>query len=447
MRVFLKRLVTGRAPAMALLAATAAGAATGTRYAVDARFAAQPFTMQDMPVVLTGADLYRLAGAVRPAIAGLRVQLNGTERPCQVDERNGTGRPAGTNGILDPDDELSFYLDFEPGKATTLTLSWSDGLAQPEGAGPGAAASAGTGVRTRTETEVPYVELWAETERFRLGMNAEGLDDTTEHRIGNYGRAAFSVLEFEGKRLTDITSAWSNVIPAHPFGYGEAENRWSALQVMERGPVRTLITTECPGHEDGVRAVFTVYGRGPAVDVSYELRYRRLEAEERPQALAFRYPMRLGEKPDANDVLLVPVAGGTHRGRLTAADLTAFYPTHYETPLPEEGWFAWVDVVEHVGLAVFFEDMSAVRERAEWVDSRPVSNPHVRIRTIPGGRPDNTVTWQRRSVHTARVWECRNRLVGLRTDDEAWVRWAYRLWAESLEELADVALPRVIPEP
>ena len=437
----------GRALVAVSLAATVAGAATGRRYAVDVRFSAQASTMQDMPIVLTGEELYRLTGSVRPAVSSIRVQLDGEERPCQIDERNGTGRPAESNGILDHDDEISFYLDFEAGRSTTLTLSWPDTPPQADEAGQAGPVSADSGVRTTVETEVPYVELWAETERFRLGINAEGLADTTEHKIGNYGRASLSVVEFDGKPLTNITSAWSNVIPGHPFGYGSGEHRWSALQIVGRGPVRTLIATQCPEYEQGVRAVFAVYGRGPAIDVSYELQYERLEAEKRPQALAFRYPVRLGGKPDTNDVLLVPLAGRTHKERLTTADLGAFYPTYYETPLPDEGWFAWVDVVEQVGLAVFFEKMPAIRDRAEWFDSRPVRNPHVRIRTVPGGSPENTVTWHRRSTHTARDWACRNRLLGLRTGDEARIRRAYRLWAESLDHLAEVSPPRVVPGP
>lgn len=425
-----------------LTVAAVTALAAGSRYAADIRFAPQPAALRDMPLVMTGADLYRLTGAARPAVASLRVRLNGEERACQVDERNASGQYAKSNGVLDDDDEIVFYLDFESNQPATLTISWSTDAPPPDTTGNGPAAEPNL-VSLTPDTKTSYVELWAETETFRIGFNAHGLDDPTLHKIGNYGRAACAVLEFRGKRLTDITSAWANVIPAHPFGYGEGPHHWTPLATAKRGPVRTLLTTRRTDYEQGVRAEFAIYGRGPAIDLRYAMQYTRQEPEEKgTQQLAFRYPMRLGDRADTGDVMLVPLAGRIHEYRLTEEDLQAFYPTRYETPLPDEGWFAWVDTAEEVGLAVFFEKMPAIRDRAEWVDSRPTVNPHVRIRTIPGGRPENTVTWHRRSIHTARHWSCQNRLVGLRSADPNWLHFAYRLWGEPLERLADVSLPR-----
>jgi len=407
------------------------------RYAAQLRFAPRACQTDAMPAVLTGEELYRLTGAARPAASSMRVLLNGEERPCQVDERNGTGRYSEPNGIVDHDDEIVFYVEFERDAPTTVVISWAsapEAAAEPR-------ADAGRVKITRDE-KTPYVDLWAETEQFRLGLNATGLEDSTEHNIANYGRAAFSVLVFDGKPLTAITSAWSNVLPIHPFGYGAGKHRWQELKVVKQGPIRTLITTECPGYELGVRAEFAIYNRGPAIDLSYSMQYHQQEPEKRPLVLSFGYPLRLGRKGDVNDLLMVPVAGRVHKRRLTAEDLDGFYPTYYQTPLPQEGWFAWVDTVEEVGLAVFYEKMAAIRDRAEWVDSRPVSNPDVRIRTTPSGRPENYVRWHRRSVHTSRTWRCQNRFVGLKDANEARLRLAYDLWAKPLEELADVSLPK-----
>ena len=129
----------------------------------------------------------------------------------QQDERDRDGEYGESDGVLDDNDEVTFYLDFEPNRPATLTLLWST-AAVPGGAPDNSAAAAPNPVRLTPDTETPYVELWAETDAFRIGLNAEGLDDTKLHQIGNYGRAAFSVVEFRGKRLTDITSAWSNVV-------------------------------------------------------------------------------------------------------------------------------------------------------------------------------------------------------------------------------------------
>ena len=429
-----------RRQGLALLLLAAAVRPVGAeRHAVQLRFAPRPCQMHSMPVVLTGEELYRLTGAVRPAASSMRVLLNGEEQPCQVDERNGSGLYTESNGVVDHGDEIAFYVDFEKDAPTTIVISWSS---TPETlAGP--PAEAGQVTITKDE-KTPYVDLWAETEQFRLGLNATGLDDPTAHNIANYGRAAFSVLAFNGKPLTAITSAWSNVLPIHPFGYGAGKLRWRELEVVKQGPVRTLITTECPDHEQGVRAEFAIYNRGPAVDLSYSMRYVRPEPEKRPLVLSFGYPLRLGRKGDVNDLLMVPVAGRVHKHRLTEEDLEAFYPTYYHTPLPQEGWFAWVDTVEQGGLAVFYEKMAAIRDRAAWVDSRPVRNPDVRIRTTPSGQPENYVRWHRRSVHTARTWICQNRFVGLEDANEARLRLAYDLWAKPLDELADISLPRPI---
>ena len=409
------------------------------RYAVEIRFAPRTSQMDAMPVVLTGAELYLLTGAVCPAASSVRVLLNGEEQSCQVDERDESGRYTESNGVVDHNDEIVFYVDFEKEAPTTISISWAstpEAKAEPP-------ADAGQ-VRIAKDEKTPYVDLWAETEQFRLGLNATGLEDPAAHNIANYGRAAFSVLAFNGKPLTAITSAWSNVLPIHPFGYGAGKLRWQELKVVKQGPIRTLITTECPEYEQGVRAEFAIYNRGPAIDLAYSMRYVRQEPEKRPLVLSFGYPLRLGRKGDVNDLLMVPVAGRVHKHRLTMKDLEAFYPTHYQTPLPQEGWFAWVDTAEEVGLAVFYEKMAAIRDRAEWVDSRPVSNPDVRIRTTPSGQPENYVRWHRRSVHTARTWNCQNRFVGLKDADETRLRLAYDLWAKPLDELADVSLPRRI---
>jgi len=439
-----RRTTLARAVALLLLAA-ALPALPGERYAVEVRFPPAPGSLESMPVVLTGAELHRLTGAALPVCSSIEAALNGERRACQVDEKNGTGRWAASNGVLDHDDELAFYTDLVKGEPATLVLAWTEAdgaraTTPPAAAGP---VDPDQTVKITEEHKIPYVELWLETEQFRLGMNAEGADDPEAHDIGNYGRAAFSVVEFRGKSLTAIRSGWANVLPRHAFGYGAGPFRWSKLKVVRRGPVRTIVETERSDYENGVRAEFAVYTRGPAIDLAYSMRYVKLEPEpqRQPQGLGFGYPMRLGAKGDVNDVLLVPVAGRVDKHRLTPENIAAFYPTYYETPLPQEGWFAWADTAENVGLAVFFEAMAPIRDRAAWFDSRPPCNPEVRVRTIPGGAPENSVTWRRRNTHTARSWTTRNRLVALTDDDADRVRLAYRLWALPLEELAEVSLP------
>jgi hypothetical protein len=428
---------------LGLLAAVAAGA---ERYAVVCRFPPAPADAAGMPVVVTGADLRRLTGAVRPAVGSLRVALGDKGVDCQVDERDEGGRYGAGNGVLEAADEVAFLVDFARGQPADLTLSWGDAAEGVPSTAPVAAAPSEP-VRLTRDDKTSHVELWAQTEQFRVGLNAEGIADPAAHDIGNFGRAAFSVVEFRGKPLTDIGSAWSNVLPVHPFGYGEGKHRWQPLAVVKEGPVRTLVTTERSDYEEGVVAEFGIYRRGPALDVGYRFRYTRPSPEEQPHELGFGYPVRLGNRPDTNDLLMVPVAGRVHRHHLAEADLAAFYPTYYETPLPEEGWFAWLDTAERSGLAVFYEPMAPIRERAAWFDSRPVSNPAVRIRTTPGGHPENSVVWQRRGLHTARSWSCANRLVGLTGDDEEALRFAYRLWAEPLDRLAEVSLPVVVTAP
>lgn len=421
-----------------------AGAASGGGYSARVTLPARGVSFESMPLVVTGRDFYRMTGAPTVSVPSLQVEVNGSPCAVQVDECEDLQWTAASDGVFDDSDELVFVVDVEPNRPVELTFRWLErraGVTSP----PPAGAAVATEVSVVLDDPRSFVELAAASEDMEVGLNAWGEADPAAHRIGNYGRGCFSVLKFRDKLLTSITSAWSNVLPAHPFGYGSGPHRWSRIEVVKRGPVRLLLATERRDYADGVRAEFAIYTRGPAVDVRYTLRYHELAAEQRPQVLSFAYPLKLGKRGDTNDVLLVPVADRVHQHRLTEADLDAFYPIYYQTPLPDEGWFAWVDTAEAVGLAVFYEKLAPIRDRAAWVDSRPPRNPDVRIRTTPAGTAENTVSWHRRSIHTARIWQCENRFVGLTEAAPERVRWAYHLWASPLHELGDVTLPEPAP--
>ena len=421
-------------------------------YETDWEFASPGRRVEVMPFVVSGAEFYRLTGAVRPAVESIRVLCGDRPVACQIDERNADGELTAGDGIVTAEDEICFYVELAANGPTIYCIKWSE--APGEHLSPSSRGQTSepmimeTGALPNDIPEAAYVDRWFETERFRLGLNAEGAEDPTAHHIGNYGRGALTVVEFDGKRLTAIRSGWANVLPHHPFGFGPGKHRWTPLRGVCDGPVRTLVVTECPEWEEGVRAEFAIYHRGPAFDVTYTMRYQEREPESmrKPRKFGFSYPFRVGKKGDLNDVLLVPLAGRVDQYRLTEKDLSSFYPTHYQTPLPDEGWFAWVDTVESVGLAVFYEKMDAVRARTEWVDSRPVCNPVIRIRTTPHGGLENKVTWHRRNTHTACSWICCNRFVGLTGVDSAWLRGVYRLWGEPVSKLVKVSLSRPTTE-
>lgn len=96
----------------------------------------------------------------------------------------------GTNHVLDHDDEIVTYLDVEKGGVTTLGISWSEaGTGALPNPAPVPAPLSEAGVKVSPDEKTPHVELWLETEQFRLGMNAEGIEDPAALRMTGGGTA------------------------------------------------------------------------------------------------------------------------------------------------------------------------------------------------------------------------------------------------------------------
>jgi hypothetical protein len=436
-------------------------------------FPASPVELRDLPVLLTGREFYALTGAPRPPCASFRAVTADGERPLQVDERDGTGEiVAQPNGVLDGDDEILFTVHLAAGQPTPCFLYWADTsqpppLAaaavqmEPESRDPSAAADGTSAprrpaaVQVEPESDDPFVRLWLSNDRLRLGFNSRGTDTPEKNEPGNWGRGTIAKLFLDGFPLTNIGGSWTFFLPHHPFGAGPGDFRWSDPEVVAAGPVRTVLRMRRTGIEwksagpltalggqvfltGEATHTFALYAAAPIVDAEMTLRYT---ATRDDWPAAFNFPLQVGKSLDPADVLLVPLAGQVFRRAVTQDDLDGWYPTLYSTPVPEEGWFAWVDSQEHVGLAVFYERMASLRDRAEWVSYRPVLNPEVHVRLTPGGSVENTVQWVHRSLTSATVMRYPLRLVGLTDDHGDAVRWQYRLWAEELRRVAAAGFP------
>ena len=400
--------------------------------------------MVDQPAVVTGHDLYRATGFSRLPVSGVRVVgPDGKAAVMQVDQRDARGFHVGRgDAVLDATDEIVFLVSRKPKATACYWVYWStQAQAQPEPAASGAQESVPKKDRV--------VQLRMRTRHWDVGFNATGTATPEKNERGNHARGAISRLAFKGVPITNINTSWGFYLPRHPFGSGPGRFRWTGPSVVRRGPIRTLVEMRRSGAEltgpkrtvcmrGDVVHTFAVYHQAPVIDAEFTLDYR---ATQDKWAGAFSFPMYVGKRAGLGDTLLVCVAGEVYRRAITQQDLDDWYPMLYRTPLPEEGWFAWVDPAESRGLAVFYEKMAPIESRASWVSYRPVHHPKVRVRVPPSGHVDNVVTWQHRSLTSATRMRYTLRLVGLTHADGDRVRSAYHLWARPTGEYFDAAWP------
>ncbi|MBC8869364.1 MAG: hypothetical protein H8E44_08095 [Planctomycetes bacterium] len=399
------------------------------------------------PIVITGEDLYRLAGAVQVAVDSIRlVGPDGKPRAMQVDQRDRTGRLGqDDNARLDYDDEIAFVVDYPESASATYWLYWDKESVS-------ASISTEPTIEIDRDTGIEYVDVSLDNGSFWVGLKGSSSDTPTKNQLTNYGRGGITELKLHGKPFTNIRSSYGFHPVRHPFGSGPGDCKWSLPKVVARGPIRTVVEMVCddfkvlddkkqPTVRGRVIHEWALYENLPVLDARMLFTYK---ATMDHWSAGFAFPMYVGGPIDGHESLFVPLLDSACRVAVPEDFRDAWYPTLYQTPVPEEGWFAWTDAPEKHGLAVFYERMATIRKRATWVSHRPAHNPEVRIRLTPNETTENNVTWRHRRLSGTDQLRYELRLVGLSSDDGVAIRTAYHIWASPIEEGLSVGFPETL---
>jgi len=192
--------------------------------------------LSDLPIVVRGSQLRRLAGDEPFSVGSLRVVGPQGEIPCQFDERDGTGRVVRRpNHTLDDDDELAFQVDLPAAATTRYWIYWNTAPLPP-----GRYTSRTLmGAAMEPAAWQHDIQIW--NDRVMLGLRgpARG-EDPTKNQIENWGAGALVLLEVLRLPALRIQHSWSSIFPRGAFGSSPSPEAagWGLPQEMVRGPVR-----------------------------------------------------------------------------------------------------------------------------------------------------------------------------------------------------------------
>ncbi len=406
-------------------------AVAGCRYRLVMKFDADDPAVSNQPMVLAGKQLYELTGLNDLAWGSVHLFSGKNEQPVQVDERDGTGHYlAMGNGRLDYDDELVIEVSLPKGKDATYHLYYDS---KPSGipAWPAAAVKF-----EEISTDIANAVM----SNGRLSVQIKGpAKITAANDISNFGAGAITECSLDGKSFTHIRNNWGNYFFSNSWS---GDSIWSKPERIISGPLRSIVKVSLPRFEwknqagqvtfrGKVDNYYAMYGNAPVLDIEQRIEY---PWSDRRWSTQYTFYTTVGSTPDANDVLLVPVAGRPTRVRLHDTDV---YGNRYLEHRPEQGWMAVLDPVEKHGCAFFYASMDEVRENLAWVDYSPAHELTPSVARYPDGYPI-------RLDYTNRVMQSDDRvvrqfrLVGLTDEDERGVAAQYRIWGEAPLRLGGV---------
>ena len=402
------------------------------RYRLALRFKRTAHTVTAQPLILTGKTVYELTGLDDLVWQSVRVFTNGSERPVQVDERDGTGHyTASGNGQLDFDDELVFAVSLPTAAATTYHL-YFDSKASPPRRWP-----ATTVKFKQVDTATADVVF----SNGRLSADLKGpARRPKENGIENFGAGAITLCSLDGKAFTRIRSGWANYFFANPWAY---DGGWTKPQVLITGPVRTIVKVHLPHTERKNKAglktfagkvtnYFAMYDTVPILDIEQLVEY---SWSTRSWSADYSFYAAVGGGLDANDVAFVPVAGAPRQVSIVKNEHV------YREYRLEQGWMAVHDTKALHGCALFYAKMPEVRENLAWVDYAPG-------RQLTSSIAPQFYCNQMQVKYTNRVMQADDRLarqfriVGITDEDADDVASQYRIWGRDLRRIADVQLQR-----
>ncbi len=291
-----------------------------------------------------------------------RLLREGKEIPVQVDERDNTGlflkEP---NYTLDKDDEIVFQVDIPPGKEVTYFLYFS---LKPK---PRATYEIDIKVKSLVNNDLGQIRVTNSKLNFIVkGPRTNPDMDPKKIHFANFGCGAITSLRIKGIEMLHFTHRYAQVIPSSAVNIP-----YSVPEVVIDGAVRKIIKLIRDNHqikdEEGnvayegkVIRYFAVYARSGRIDFEDNFLYSKWDfslwkkiTQDR-RAMVRYNPSYAAGIFDLNDSLFIPVGGEIAEIDIGAIELKeSGNQVFYSTPEPEEGWFAWIDKEEKVGLATF----------------------------------------------------------------------------------------------
>lgn len=384
-------------------------------------------------VVLTGADFFRLTGFPEAPVRALLLGGPEGRLPLQVDERDGTGRPVTEgNGRLDDDDEMAFVTELGP-TPRQLHLYYDGPEAPP--------------VPARTTVTVQAGNpLGLTAGELSIAVRGGGLEDTGRDAIENHGRGNIVFCSWQGHTLLDQKRYFRQYFPS-AFASSPGAPKWSEPVVVTSGPVRTVVEVHCHGYQEkaGEQVVLegdvthyvSVWNGAPVLDFEQVVTYTAFQE-------GFMWPylgapmVKAGRLivPLLNQAYVIPIPSPEEHQQAPFQK-----PYSYNTPCPDEGWYALQDPAAKWGIATFHMTAAEIQERDSWMAYRPPWNPVIYVNTAPGHmeirhRIVDRALWCRPE------WRRSLRYVFLRDEQPEDVRLLYRCWGQPLDQVATVGKPQ-----
>jgi hypothetical protein len=314
------------------------------------------------PVILAWGTIAGDAAKAGFRLGSLRLVQDGRLVPFQVDHRDAAGHFLGNRDVsLDPQDEIVFVA---PAAARTVFHLYLSTSPMPPAEFP--AGVSARPVRTgQGHCRLATADLVVE-------VQGTGLADLAASSPANLGQAAVIGLTWKGHPLTGQANNWSVVMNACPFP-SSPENRWQAVQCVVDGPVRKTVRTACsnstlggaagtPTLQADVTRYFSVFAGAPLYDVEDVIECRAAQGD-----WTGTYTDRLivGHPPQLDDVLLDGSAATPRRVALTDRSIPLTPGGRFdgvgrlvETANVNEGWYAWLNEQDRIGVAVFYGAVS-----------------------------------------------------------------------------------------
>ena len=384
---------------------------------------AQSGTLDQRPVVMRWSRVAQALHGTRVRLSSLRLIAGDKLVPYQIDHRNAAGQlvPSG-NLRLDPEDELVFVCPSD--RETVLHLYGSE---EPR---PLVRFPSGLKVTSLRDGsgQAHYVLSTAD---LKIGIQGAGAVDPTVNIRLNHGRGSVVELTWHGQSAIWPSMNWAVYMNGHPF----AMERWRSAKLMLDGPVRKVIAVQGIGEVvkkgDGttdchvnVTRYFSMFAGVPLYEVE-----DRLQCVQVPSDWTVTYSDRFfaGSAQDASDVLWDGSTGVLREIRL--AD-RGFQNTAsnglVETQDASAGWYAWYDIQEKKGLAVFYRSTSLAAERTSFQSGWELYS------------SVNRMSFAYRKLHSPITLWHRFRVMGVANADGQQIATEYGLWSD------DTGLPVAI---
>ncbi|MGI6384755.1 MAG: hypothetical protein ACOX1G_05820 [bacterium] len=323
------------------------------------------------PVIISGKDFLQKIGikdsdesfnwpdeenkAAGISISSLRLVEKGNELPLQVDKRDSAGFfIKRAEDFLEQDDEIVFMVDIPAGQQANYYIYFSHK--------PKTAPNYKSDIRIQplgSKNNLGTLQAGNSRLSFTIkGPRSDAALDPNKVSISNYCCGSMTQL-----RLLGEDAVYQMLYPTHRFdqiipGTGGSKNiPFSLPQVVVDGPVRkvievTLVSQDdqnaTSGNEHRETRYFSIYQGSGRIDFSNIFNYK-VRPKYNPRYVA-------GGAFNMEHSLLVPIDGMLKEINISEIDLKKTgNQVYYTMDAPQEGWFAWLNRDNKIGMATFFD--------------------------------------------------------------------------------------------